>query len=781
MGRRVVVLLLGGALLLGAMPGVAFAERATGPEGKLHSQIRRLIADQQQGRPVRPPGQAAGLKVDAGARVLVDVYVDGEAGQAAGLLRQAGMDVQAATNKAPVHMVEGWLPVAAATHAAALGAVRAVVPVVAYGTDRGSVQSQGDAAHNGPQARALDPSGALDGRFVKVGVISDSFDRLGGYFDDVSSSDLPDLVHVIKEGPAGSIDEGRAMMQIIADEAPGIAEDEFFFASGTVSGPADKANSINQLTFAGVNIIADDIFYLTEPFFQDGAVAQAVDNARANGVAYFASAGNRARQSYEFTYNPSTTDPGFHNFSYLSGEDTTQTITNVPNGSFIEPVLQWDEPWGHAETDLDVSLVNTTTGAVLAQDLTDNISTGIPMADVFWSNNTGATVSVGIRIRRFAGERLPFMKYIVRASGNMQPFTIADWDTSSNTINPDAASANGAITVAAVPWNDFGLNDPEGFSSRGRAFRLFDKNGVPLPASAQFRQKPNVAGADGVSTTVAGFGTFFGTSAATPSVAGVAALVKSARRSMSVGELSLFVQNPANAIDCNLAGRPDTDCGMGFVLADLATRQALTPGITSLSPASGATNVFQNASVVAGFNEAMDKPATQSAFTLKRTSTGATVAGSFVWFGNALVFDPSSNLVSGAQYTATVTTAARSTLGFNLPATRTWTFTVTNRPVIQSISPANNATGVSRSVKPVVGFTKAMDKTATQAAFSLKRTSTGTAVGGSFTWFGDALIFTPSSPLAASTRYTAAVSAAAKDTAGNTLLNPTTWSFTTGA
>ena len=65
---------------------------------------------------------------------------------------------------------------------------------------------------------------------------------------------------------------------------------------------------------------------------------------------------------------PSTTDPGFHNFSYLSGEDTTQTITNVPNGSFIEPVLQWDEPWGHAETDLDVSLVNTTTGAVLAQD-----------------------------------------------------------------------------------------------------------------------------------------------------------------------------------------------------------------------------------------------------------------------------------------------------------------------------------------------------------------------------------------------------------------------------
>ena len=63
------------------------------------------------------------------------------------------------------------------------------------------------------------------------------------------------------------------------------------------SGPVGKANSINRSRSPAPNIIADDIFYLHEPFFQDGVVAQAVDNARANGVAYFASAGNRARQS----------------------------------------------------------------------------------------------------------------------------------------------------------------------------------------------------------------------------------------------------------------------------------------------------------------------------------------------------------------------------------------------------------------------------------------------------------------------------------------------------
>ena len=76
-------------------------------------------------------------------------------------------------------------------------------------------------------------------------------------------------------------------------------------------------------------------------------------------------------------------------------------------------------------------------------------------------------------------------------------------------------------------------------------------------------------------------------------------------------------------------------------------------------------------------------------------------------------------------------------------------------------------------------FDKAMDKPSAEAAFSLKRTSDGAAVSGSFGWYGNALIFKPSADLAAGTQYTAAVSGAAKDQAGNSLANPTTWRFTT--
>lgn len=46
----------------------------------------------------------------------------------------------------------------------------------------------------------------------------------------------------------------------------------------------------------------DEIFYFGEPAFQDGIIAQAVDEVKAMGVAYFSVAGNSARQSYEFAF-----------------------------------------------------------------------------------------------------------------------------------------------------------------------------------------------------------------------------------------------------------------------------------------------------------------------------------------------------------------------------------------------------------------------------------------------------------------------------------------------
>ena len=143
------------------------------------------------------------------------------------------------------------------------------------------------------------------------------------------------------------------------------------------------------------------------------------------------------------------------------------------------------------------------------------------------------------------------------------------------------------------------------------------------------------------------------------------------------------------------------------------------------------------------------------------------MSGSFGWYGNALIFEPNAALAAGTQYTASVSTAAKDLAGNPLPVAKTWRFTTTSPPSITGVYPADGATGVSPQLGDATPiFNKAMDKPSAEAAFSLKRTSDGAAVSGSFGWYANALIFEPNADLAAGTQYTASVSTAAKDLAG---------------
>ena len=112
-------------------------------------------------------------------------------------------------------------------------------------------------------------------------------------------------VVVLEDFPART-DEGRAMLQIVHDLAP---KAKLGFATAN-TGQLGFANNIRALAGdpaapnfrAGfkADVIVDDIIYLDEPFFQDGIVAQAVDEVVAKGVSYFSSAGNRpATQAYD--------------------------------------------------------------------------------------------------------------------------------------------------------------------------------------------------------------------------------------------------------------------------------------------------------------------------------------------------------------------------------------------------------------------------------------------------------------------------------------------------
>ena len=255
------------------------------------------------------------VQFDDANRALVRISLDGSptASKTLGSLQQIeGVEVVASDLSYGPGLVEAYVPVEQLLSVARTKGVLAVVPSSPMVTNVGATDSQGIVQH---RVNKL-PAG-VDGSGITVGVMSDSYDTNAAPNSaalDISSGDLPgagnpagntEPVVVLEDFPART-DEGRAMLQIVHDLAP---KAKLGFATAN-TGELGFANNIRALAGdptapnfrAGfkADVIVDDIIYLAEPFFQDGIVAQAVDEVVAKGVSYFSSAGNRpATQAYD--------------------------------------------------------------------------------------------------------------------------------------------------------------------------------------------------------------------------------------------------------------------------------------------------------------------------------------------------------------------------------------------------------------------------------------------------------------------------------------------------
>lgn len=211
--------------------------------------------------PIHPSGLPIPVK---GGTVAIDAVASGDPAQLLADLEALGLQGGASSGA----VVSGRLPVAAIDKVASLNSLRFARPAYAM-THVGLTTSQGDIAMGTGAARGIF---TVDGSGVTVGVLSDSFDCLGGAADDVLvTGDLPGGINLLQDevGCVSGTDEGRAMMQLIRDVATG-ASQSFHTAFG---GTAVFANGIRALAAAGADVIADDVIYLAEPMFQDGIIA----------------------------------------------------------------------------------------------------------------------------------------------------------------------------------------------------------------------------------------------------------------------------------------------------------------------------------------------------------------------------------------------------------------------------------------------------------------------------------------------------------------------------
>jgi len=227
------------------------------------------------------------------------------------------------------------------------------------------------------------------------------------------------------------------------------------------------------------------------------------------------------------------------------------------------------------------------------------------------------------------------------------------------------------------------------------------------------------------------------------------------------------------------------------------TADATPPTVIITIPASGATSVPTNQKINATFSKVMD-PATITAsgtFTVAAVG-GAAVPGTVSYAGSIATFTPTANLAPNTQFTATITNAAKDLSGNALVSgavPNPWSFTTgagpdTASPTITLSNPANAQVNVLLNAAVSATFSKAMDPITITApgTFTLAVSGVGgAAVTGNVTYdsASDIATFTAAANLTASTQYTATITNAAKDLAGNALAagtQPNPWTFTTG-
>ena len=571
---------------------------------------------------------------------------------------------------------------------------------------QGSVTTEGDTTHVAARSRGLY---GINGSGLKIGVLSDSANATGAVTSAQATGDMPPTcpgpggpcLTILQDSfDPGASDEGTAMMEIIYDMAPGAS---LFFATANPTEAAFSTN-IQALRAAGCDIIVDDVFYFDEPVFQDGIVAQAVNTVTAAGALYFSSAGNEGNKDAGTAgyFEGDFSDSGSPAFIFPGGIKVG-TIHNFGNGRLGDPVtapgegyvLQWADPFNAPTNDYDLFYVNSI-GTVLASST--NAQNGGPGQIAFEEINPPASGSLGDMLVVFKTTAAnPVLFALKTLRGTLSVSTAGEtWGHSTVVAAYSVAAAPAAGNLGfgfpsgpfPNPFNRFSPLEP--FTSDGPRRIFFDPDGSPITpgnfssTGGIVRNKPDLTAADGVSTTLpiaSGLNPFFGTSAAAPHAAAIAALVKSAVPSLTPAQVRTTLTSTGLGLP---PGSFNRDSGFGIVMADGALDSLGLPGFANLQiiavtanenpgNGNGIIDPGEGASVVIQLSNATGvKNATGITAALTTTTPGVTIAqpATSAYADIPVNFDGGNNLT---PFRFTVASDAPCALNINFVLTLTYT------------------------------------------------------------------------------------------------------------
>jgi subtilisin family serine protease len=464
-----------------------------------------------------------------------------------------------------MHAVEAWVPPAMVDAVAGMARVAKLsLPDYAF---TNAVTSAGDGILKADKVRQQ--FGGIDGTGIKIGVISDGANHRA----NVGATELPAVT--VDPAHVGNGDEGTAMLEIVHDLAPGA---QLYFSGPTTS--LQMTGCIDYLMGQGCNVIVDDLSFFGESFFSDSAVAQKAQQAVSAGISYVTSAGNYSdHQHYQAMYSQSNSAFNGGLLHRFQNPSTDANHVTIPAGGHFNAFLQWSDAWGTSANDYDLYLFNSNTfddlGSITHTGVSIQNGNDMPFEYIDYTNTTGGTVQGEIWIMKKTGAAARELELFTIGNSSMQFETDGD-----ALIGQEAVP--GVISVAAAQAGspDF-VTD---YSSRGGStiYTNFSTQ------SKTIRQTLDGTAIDGVQTKVGQMGffynPFYGTSAAAPHAAAIAALVRQVNPTLTPAQVEQTMADTAT--DLGAAGY-DTISGAGRYNAQNAVFKAFTPSAPILQSDTG--------------------------------------------------------------------------------------------------------------------------------------------------------------------------------------------------